>query len=70
MTDNPTLKGDATAWQVAEYLHHHPDTIRIMARCGEFPNAYKAGTGSRNSPARIPWSGVEKGRKKQPRVNS
>ena len=63
-------QGDATVHQVAEYLQHHPDTIRAMARSGDFPNAYKAGTGSRNSPVRIPWADVENWRKKRPNVNS
>jgi hypothetical protein len=63
-----TLRGDAKIKQVAEHLGLHPETIRIMARSGAFPNAYKTGSNP-NHPIRIPWSDVEDYRKKQPRVN-
>lgn len=62
-------QGDATVKQVAEYLGHHPETVRIMARSGDFPNAYKAGAGKRNSPVRIPWTDVDRYRALQPRAN-
>jgi excisionase family DNA binding protein len=65
---SPTKKGDATVKEVAEYLGHHPETIRIMARSGDFPNAYKAGRGRPNSPLRIPWSDVDRYRALQPRA--
>lgn len=60
--------GDATVTQVADYLQLHPQTVRVMARSGDFPNAYKAGSGKKNSPQRIPWADVEKWRKRQPKV--
>jgi len=63
-------EGDATVAQVADYLAHHPETIRIMARSGDFPNAYKAGTGKRNSPLRIPWKDVDRYRALQPRASA
>lgn len=62
-------EGDATVKDVADYLGHHPVTIRIMARSGEFPNAYKAGSGKKNSPLRIPWADVKRWREKQPRAS-
>ena len=61
-------EGDATVNEVAEYLGHHPETIRVMARSGDFPNAYKAGRGRRNSPLRIPWVDVDRYRALQPRA--
>jgi len=62
-----TLQGDAKVSQVAEHLGLHPETVRTMARSGDFPNAYK--TNGRTSPIRIPWADVEAYRAKQPRVN-
>jgi len=62
--------GDATVKEVADYLGHHPETIRIMARSGDFPNAYKAGRARPNSPLRIPWSDVDRYRALQPRAAS
>lgn len=55
-----------TVKQVAAFLNLHPETIRILARQGSFPNAYKTG-GSNNHPVRIPWADVEDYRRKQPR---
>ncbi|XAS66540.1 helix-turn-helix domain-containing protein [Micrococcaceae bacterium Sec5.7] len=66
---HPTGEGDATVNQVAAFLNHHPESIRIMARSGAFPNAYKAGMGRKNSPLRIPWADVDRYRQLQPRVN-
>ena len=63
-----TRRGDATVKQVADFLGHHPETIRIMTRSGAFPNAYKGGSGRPNSPLRIPWTDVERYRSLQPRV--
>ncbi|BAS16565.1 hypothetical protein AHiyo8_48680 [Arthrobacter sp. Hiyo8] len=48
--------------QVAEFLNLHPETVRVLARRGAFPNAYK--TGGPSSQVRIPWSDVEEHRKK------
>lgn len=64
-----TLTGDATVKQVAEHLSLHPVTVRILARSGEFPNAYKTGRGARSSPLRIPWSDVARWRERNPRVS-
>ena len=61
--------GDATVRQAAGFLKLHPDTVRLMARSGDFPNAYKVGRGARNSPIRIPWADIERWRKKQPRAS-
>ncbi|WP_223942185.1 helix-turn-helix domain-containing protein [Arthrobacter sp. StoSoilB22] len=69
MTPNETQRGDATVAQVAEYLQYHPVTVRTMARSGEFPNAYKSGSGKRNSPLRIPWADVDRWRERQPRAS-
>ncbi|MDQ0923095.1 excisionase family DNA binding protein [Pseudarthrobacter sp. W1I19] len=63
-----TPVGDATVQQVAEYLSLHPETVRIMARSGDFPNAYKTGRARTNSPLRIPWADVDRYRALQPRV--
>ncbi|MCZ9884040.1 helix-turn-helix domain-containing protein [Arthrobacter sp. B2a2-09] len=51
---------------MAEFLNLHPETVRILARQGAFPNAYKTGKGGRTSHTRIPWSDVEDFRKKAP----
>lgn len=64
-----TRPGDAKVSEVAEHLGLHPETVRIMARSGDFPNAYKTGRGSHSSPIRIPWADVEDYRKKQPRAS-
>ncbi|WP_416405457.1 helix-turn-helix transcriptional regulator [Arthrobacter sp. LFS091] len=68
-TSSNNLRGDARVKQVAEFLGHHPVTIRNMARQGVFPNAYKAGSGSKNSPLRIPWSDVDRWRELHPRAS-
>lgn len=60
--------GDARVREVAAELGLNPETVRIMARSGDFPNAYKSVQGKINSPVRIPWSDVEDYRRKQPRV--
>lgn len=59
-----TGRPDAKINQVAEFLNLHPETVRVLARRGAFPNAYKTGKGGRTSPTRIPWSDVEDWRKK------
>ena len=68
--DDKSRRGDATVKQVAEFLGHHPVTIRTMARQGVFPNAYKGGSGKKNSPLRIPWADVDRWRERQPRACS
>lgn len=47
---------DMTVKQVAEFLNLHPETVRILARQGRFPNAYKTGPGTMGAPIRIPWA--------------
>lgn len=64
----PGREPDLTIKEVAETLHLNPETIRIMARQGKFPNAYKTGAGTSTAHIRIPWVDVENYRKKQPRV--
>lgn len=59
---------DMTVKEVAEVLRMHPETIRTMARSGDFPNAYKTGPGNAHH-LRIPWADVEDYRKRQPRAN-
>ncbi|MFF2296982.1 helix-turn-helix domain-containing protein [Arthrobacter sp. NPDC058127] len=59
-----TGRPDAKIKHVAEFLNLHPETVRLLARQGAFPNAYKTGKGGRTSPTRIPWSDVEDFRKK------
>ncbi|MEO5313192.1 helix-turn-helix domain-containing protein [Pseudarthrobacter sp. CC12] len=63
------LTGDAKVKEVAEYLGLHPETVRSMARSGDFPNSYKTGAGRHSSHIRIPWTDVEAWRAMQPRVN-
>jgi excisionase family DNA binding protein len=60
---------DAKVSEVAEHLGLHPETVRILARSNEFPNAYKTGKGSQSNHIRIPWADVEDYRKKQPRAS-
>lgn len=70
MTENPAfMNRDMKVKEVAEALELHPDTVRTMARSGDFSNAYKTGRGVHSSPIRIPWSDVEAWRKRQPRAN-
>jgi excisionase family DNA binding protein len=60
---------DMTVRQVAEALNIHPETVRTMARSGDFPNAYKTGRGGHANHIRVPWLDVENYRRKQPRAN-
>lgn len=57
-----------TVRAVADHLGLHPETVRTMARSGDFPNAYKTGKGGHANHIRIPWTDVEGYRKKQPRA--
>lgn len=50
-------QGAARVREVADHLALHPETIRIMAREGSFPGAYKLGK-ARTSEIRIPWQSV------------
>lgn len=69
MTKSQPMARDLKVKEVAEALGMHPETIRTMARSGDFPNAYKTGRGAQSSPIRIPWGDVEDYRRKQPRAN-
>jgi excisionase family DNA binding protein len=60
---------DMTVRQVAEALSLHPETVRTMARSGDFPNAYKTGRAGQSNHIRIPWQDIEDYRRKQPRAN-
>jgi excisionase family DNA binding protein len=60
---------DMTVKYVAEALNLHPETVRTMARSGDFPNAYKTGRGNQSNHIRIPRADVGAYRKKQPRAN-
>lgn len=46
----------ATVKQTAAALSLHPETVRSLARAGEFPRAVMRGRGS---PIAIPWADVE-----------
>ncbi|WP_087873135.1 helix-turn-helix domain-containing protein [Arthrobacter globiformis] len=65
----PSREPDLTVREVAEAIHLNPETVRILARQGVFPNAYKTGAGKSTAHIRIPWADVEAYRKKQPRVH-
>jgi excisionase family DNA binding protein len=60
---------DLKVTEVADHLGLHPETVRIMTRSGDFPNAYKTGKGGRANHIRIPRADVEDYRARQPRVN-
>ena len=60
---------DMTVRAVAAALGLHPETVRTMARSGDFPNAYKTGKGGHANHIRVPWADVEDYRQKQPRAN-
>ncbi|MCA4132935.1 helix-turn-helix domain-containing protein [Arthrobacter sp. M4] len=62
------IQKDLRVKEVAEILSISPETVRVLARQGKFPNAYKTGTGKVNSPTRIPLADVERFRKLQMRV--
>lgn len=61
-------RGDLKPKEVANMLGLHPNTVRTMARSGEFPNAYKTGRGGQSNHIRIPWADVESYRRRRPRV--
>ena len=60
---------DLKVKEVADLLGLHPETVRSMARSGDFPGAYKTGSGRHSSHIRIPAADVLAWRDKQPRVN-
>jgi hypothetical protein len=67
-TKNSGREPDMKVKQVAEFLNLNPETVRVMARQGKFPGAYKVGP-KHSSPMRIPWAAVEEYRQKQPPVS-
>lgn len=61
---------DLSISEVAVMTGQSKDTVADLVRSHRFfPNAYKAGSGSRNSPVRIPFADVLDYRAKQPRAN-
>lgn len=62
-------RADLRISEAATELGLHPETVRVLARSGEFPNSYKTGKGGRTSPTRIPYTDIEDWRKKQPRAS-
>lgn len=62
-------QADLRVSEAADALGLHPETIRQLARRGEFPNSYKTGKGGRTSPTRIPYTDIEDFRKRQPRTH-
>lgn len=57
---------DLTVEEVAVELKHSPTLIRQLANRGKFRGAYKAGTGGRTSPWRIPRKSLDLYRASQP----
>ncbi|MDP5226626.1 MULTISPECIES: helix-turn-helix domain-containing protein [Arthrobacter] len=68
MAQRKPLERDLSIKEVAEMTGQSADTIGDLVRIGRFPNAYKAGRGSRNSPIRIPEKDVDRYRQTQPRA--
>ncbi|WP_104087945.1 helix-turn-helix domain-containing protein [Arthrobacter sp. GMC3] len=61
---------DLSIADVATMLGQSRDTILDLVRSHRFfPHAYKAGSGARNSPVRIPFADVLDYRAKQPRAH-
>ena len=61
---------DLSIADVAVMTGQSRDTVADLVRSKRFfPNAYKAGAGSRNSPVRIPFADVLDYRARQPRAN-
>jgi excisionase family DNA binding protein len=67
-TKNSGREPDMKAKEVAEFLNLHVETVRVLARQGKFPGAYKVGP-KHSSPIRIPWAAVQEYRQKQPQVS-
>lgn len=59
---------DYSVREVAEMTGQCTKTVATLARRGAFPGAYKAGSGGRTSPIRIPAKAVEAWRARQPRA--
>ncbi|NUP75339.1 MAG: helix-turn-helix domain-containing protein [Sinomonas sp.] len=62
------MSKDLSIKEVADLTGQHPKTVAKLARQGVFPHAYKAGSGARTSPIRIPMRDVEAYRARQPRA--
>jgi hypothetical protein len=67
-TKNSGREPDMKAKEVAEFLSLNVETVRVLARQGKFPGAYKVGP-KHSSPIRIPWAAVQEYRQKQPPVS-
>lgn len=59
---------DLSVREVAELTGQCVKTVATLARKGAFPHAYKAGSGGRTSPIRIPERDLEAWRARQPRA--
>lgn len=62
------MSKDLSIREVADLTGMHPKTVARLTRRGVFPNAYKAGAGSKTSPVRIPVRDVEAYRARAPRA--
>lgn len=62
------MSRDLSIREVAEVTGMHPKTVARLVRRGVFPNAYKAGAGSRTSPVRVPARDVDAYRARAPRA--
>lgn len=68
MTGKRQPERDLTVREVAELTGQCTKTVATLARRGAFPHAYKAGSGGRTSPIRIPERDLEAWRARQPRA--
>lgn len=50
-------QGAGSVREVAAHLSLHPETVRGMARAGDFPGAFKLGK-AKTAQVRIPWQSV------------
>jgi hypothetical protein len=50
---------DLTIRDVAKLTQQSIDTVQKLVRQGRFPGAYKAASGAKNSPVRIPTTALE-----------
>lgn len=66
MATRTTPAPDLSVKELAEQIGMHPVRVSDLIRRGYFPNAYKSGRGTRNSPWRIPAQDLADYRTKQP----
>lgn len=59
---------DLSVKDAARELNLHYVSVSDLVRRGYFPNAYKTGRGTRNSPWRIPAQDIADYRVRQPRA--